>query len=218
MSLTLYAHPFSAYCQKVLIALYENATPFDWRLLDGSPDVDRAWASLWPLKRMPLLRDGERTVAEASIIVEHLDVHHPGALRLVPADADQALDARFMDRFFDNYVMTPMQAIVFDRRRPLEQRHEPTVLEARAALETAYRWLDTRMAGREWAAADAFGLADCAAAPSLFYADWAHPIAAGFTHLVAYRKRLLARPSVARAVDEARPFRAYFPLGVPDRD
>jgi glutathione S-transferase len=114
--------------------------------------------------------------------------------------------------------MTPMQAIVFDRRRPPEQRHAPTVAEARTALETAYRWLDERMAGREWAAGDSFSLADCAAAPSLFYADWAHPIAPEFGHAIAYRKRLLARPSVVRAVDEARPFRKYFPLGAPDRD
>ena len=214
----LYAHPFSSYCQKVLIAFYENATPFEWRVLDGSPDVDAEWTALWPLKRMPLLRDGARTVAEASVIIEYLDVHHRGAARLVPADADQALDVRFMDRFFDNYVMAPMQAIVFDRRRPAEQRHPPTAAEARAALDTAYRWLDERMAGCEWSAGDRFSLADCAAAPALFYADWAHPIAPGFAQLAAYRQRLLARPSVARAVDEARPFRAFFPLGAPDRD
>jgi len=218
MSLTLYAHPFSSYCQKVLIALHENATPFALRMMDGSPEVEREFTALWPLRRMPLLRDGERTVVESSIIVEHLALHHPGPVRLLPADAAQALEVRFMDRFFDQYVMTPMQAIVFDRRRPPEQRHAPTVAEARAALETAYRWLDERMAGREWAAGDAFSLADCAAAPSLFYADWAHPIAPEFAHAIAYRKRLLARPSVARAVDDGRPFRAYFPLGAPDRD
>jgi glutathione S-transferase len=218
MSLTLYAHPFSSYTQKVLIALYENATPFAWRVLDGGAEVQQAFASLWPIARMPLLRDGERAVAEASIIIEHLQLHHPGPVRLVPDDAGRALDVRFMDRFFDNYVMTPMQAIVFDRRRPPEARHAPTVAEARASLETAYRWLDERMAGREWAAGDAFSLADCAAAPSLFYADWAHPIAPEFGHAIAYRRRLLARPSVARAVDEARPFRKFFPLGAPDRD
>ena len=218
MSLTLFAHPFSSYCQKVLIALYENATPFEWRVLDGSPAVQQEFASLWPIGRMPVLRDGERTVAEASVIIEYLGMHHPGPVRLVPADAGRALDVRFMDRFFDNYVMTPMQAIVFDRRRPPEERHAPTVAEARTALEASYRWLDERMAGREWAAAQDFSLADCAAAPSLFYADWAHPIAPEFGHAIAYRKRLLARPSVARAVDEARPFRKYFPLGAPDRD
>ena len=218
MSLALYAHPFSSYSQKALIALYENATPFEYRVLDGSPAIDAEFAALWPIKLMPLLRDGEHTVVETSIIVEHLDIHHPGPVRLVPADAARALDVRFMDRFFDNHVMTPMQAIVFDRRRPPEQRHAPTVAEARAKLETAYRWLDERMAGREWAAGDGFSLADCAAAPSLFYADWSHPIPAGLTNTIAYRRRLLSRPSVVRAVDEARPFRQYFPLGAPDRD
>jgi glutathione S-transferase len=218
MSLVLYAHPFSSYCQKVLIALYENATPFEWRVLDGSPAVQQEFASLWPIRRMPLLRDGQRSVVEATVIIEHLAVHHPAPGRLIPADAAQALEVRFMDRFFDNYVMTPMQAVVFDRRRPPEERHAPTVAEARAALETAYRWLDERMAGREWAAGDAFSLADCAAAPSLFYADWTQPIPPELGHAIAYRQRLLARPSVARAVDEARPYRRFFPLGAPDRD
>jgi glutathione S-transferase len=218
MSLTLFAHPFSSYSQKVLIALYENATPFAWRVLDGSPQVQEEFSSLWPIDRMPLLRDGDRTVVEASIIIEYLGTHHPGPVRLVPHDPAAAIDVRFMDRFFDNYVMSPMQAIVFDRRRPPEQRHAPTVAEARALLETSYRWLDARMAGREWAAGDAFSLADCAAAPALFYADWAHPITPEFVDAIAYRRRLLARPTVARAVDEARPFRKFFPLGAPDRD
>jgi glutathione S-transferase len=218
MSLTLFAHPFSSYCQKVLVALYENGTPFEMRVLDGSPAIDQEFTSLWPMKRMPLLRDGAKTVVEATVIVEYLGLHHPGPVRLVPADAGQALDVRFMDRFFDNYVMTPMQAIVFDRRRLPEQRHAPTVAEARAMLGTSYRWLDERMAGRTWAAGDDFSLADCAAAPSLFYADWAHPIPTELANAIAYRKRLLARPSVARAVDEARPFRRFFPLGAPDRD
>jgi glutathione S-transferase len=218
MNLTLYAHPFSSYSQKVLIALYENGTPFEWRVLDGSPAVDQEFGALWPFKRMPLLLDGTRTVVESSVIIEHLGIHHPGPARLLPEDAAQALEVRFVDRFFDQYVMTPMQAIVFDRRRPPEQRHAPTVAEARAMLDTAWRWLDERMAGREWAAGDAFSLADCAAAPSLFYADWAHPIPAACANAIAYRRRLLARPSVARAVDEARPYRRFFPLGAPDRD
>ena len=123
-----------------------------------------------------------------------------------------------MDRFFDNYVMTPMQRIVFDAIRPAESRDPYGVAEARALLDTAYRWLDRAMSGREWTAGDAFSLADCAAAPALFYADWAHPIADGFAHVRAYRRRLLDRSSFARAVDEARPFRSYFPLGAPDRD
>ncbi|MGN6528259.1 MAG: glutathione S-transferase family protein [Burkholderiaceae bacterium] len=218
MSLTLYAHPFSSYSQKVLIALFENATPFEYRVLDGTPEVQREFAALWPIARMPVLRDGDATVVESSIILEHLDLRHPGPLRLLPADPAQALEARFMDRFFDQYVMTPMQAIVFDHRRPAGERHPPTVSEAKAALLRAYRWLDARLAGRTWAAGEAFGLADCAAAPALFYADWVEPIPPDCPNAAAYRRRLLARPSIARAVDEARPFRSYFPPGAPDRD
>ncbi|MGH6648280.1 glutathione S-transferase family protein [Aquabacterium sp.] len=218
MSLSLYAHPFSSYCQKVLTALYENATPHTFRMLDGSGTAGEEFATLWPIKRMPLLIDGERTVAEASIIIEHLGLHHAGPVRLIPQDADAALDVRFMDRFFDNYVMTPMQRIVADFIRPPEQRDARTVSEAKALLDDAYQWLDQRMADREWACATGFSLADCAAAPSLFYADWVHPMDEQRPHAQAYRRRLLARPSFARAVDEARPFRHFFPPGAPDRD
>lgn len=213
----LFAHPFSSYCQKVLVALYENDTRFDYRPLEGAQDM-RELEALWPLKRFPVLRDGDHTLAEASIIIEHLDLHHAGALRMIPANPRAALDVRFMDRFFDNYVSTPQQKIVFDRIRPQTVRDAHGVAEARAMLETAYAWLDARMATREWAAGDAFSLADCGAAPFLFYADWTHPIDEAFAHVKAYRRRLLARPSFARAVDEARPYRPYFPLGAPDRD
>jgi len=139
-------------------------------------------------------------------------------VRLIPEDPKAALEVRMMDRFFDNYVSTPQQKIVFDRIRDEANRDAQGVAEARAMLETAYAWLNQRMAGREWAAGDSFSLADCGAAPFLFYADWTHPIADAFAHVRAYRRRLLARPSFARAVDEARPYRAYFPLGAPDRD
>jgi glutathione S-transferase len=219
MSLTLYAHPFSSYCQKVVIALYENATPHALRKLEfGDAAAAAEFAALWPIKRMPVLVDGGETVMEATIIIEHLALHHPGPVRLIPPEPKAALDARFMDRFFDNYVMTPMQRIVFDRVRAPESRDRQTVAEARALLDTAYRWLDERMAGRDWAAGDEFGLADCAAAPALFYADWTHEIGEQFAHVRAYRRRLLARPSFARAIDEARPYRPLFPLGAPDRD
>jgi glutathione S-transferase len=216
MTLTLYAHPFSSYCQKVLIALYENGTPFISRML-GEADTAAEHASLWPLRRMPVLVDADRTIVEASIIVEHLGLHHPGPVGLIPDDPRAALDVRMMDRVFDNYVMTPMQKIVSDTLRPAEDRDPYGVAEAKALLDTAYGWLDGTMCGRAWAAGD-FSLADCAAAPALFYADWVHPIGADFTDLRAYRGRLLARSSVARAVDEARPYRPLFPLGAPDRD
>lgn len=215
----LYAHPFSSYCQKVLIALYENDTPFELRML--APDNPRAVTeheALWPLKRMPVLLDAGRTVAEASIIIEHLGLHHPGAVRLIPEDPRDALEVRMLDRFFDNYVMTPMQKIVFDFIRAEGSRDRQGVAEARALLEIAYRWLDDLLPGREWAAGDAFGLADCAAAPALLYADWVHPVDERFANVRTYRRRLLARPSFARAVDEARPYRSFFPPGAPDRD
>ncbi|WP_273453413.1 glutathione S-transferase family protein [Nevskia ramosa] len=213
----LYAHPFSSYCQKVLVALYENDIAFELRLL-GEQAVDAELAALWPLKRFPVLVDGDRTVLEASIIIEHLGLHHPGPLRLIPDDPKAALEVRLMDRFFDNYVQTPLQKVVFDSIRAPENRDRQGVEDAQAMLGLSYGWLDGVMADREWAAGDAFTLADCAAAPALFYADWVRPIDESFAHLRAYRKRLLARPSMARAVDEARPFRAYFPLGAPDRD
>jgi glutathione S-transferase len=148
MALTLYAHPFSSYCQKVLIALYENASPFSLRVLDNA-DAAREWEALWPLKRMPVLVDDGRAIMEASIIIEHLALHHPGPVRLIPGDPEAALDARFMDRFFDNYVMTPMQRIVADYLRAPEKRDAQTVAEARSLLDTSYRWLDARMAGRD---------------------------------------------------------------------
>jgi glutathione S-transferase len=219
MALTLYAHPFSSYCQKVLIALYENATPFDLRQIDfGDEGVVAELAALWPLKRMPVLVDHGRPIMEASIIIEHLALYHPGPVALLPSAAKEALDIRFMDRFFDNYVMTPMQRIVFNHIRPPEDRDSKAEEDARALLTAAYRWLDTQLDSREWAAGDSFTLADCAAAPSLFYADWVHPIGDMFPRAQAYRARLLARPSFARAVDEARPYRHFFPPGAPDRD
>ncbi len=217
MTLELYAHPFSSYCQKVLIALYENAIPFELRML-GDPQAAAELALLWPLKRFPVLVDDGRTVLEASIIIEHLGLSHPGPVRLIPQDAGAALGVRMMDRFFDNYIMTPQGRIVHDSMRAEADRDRLGVAEARTMLDTAYGWLDHKMAGREWAAGEAFSLADCAAAPALFYADWTHRIGATFGNVRAYRRRLLQRPSFARAVDEARPYRPLFPLGAPDRD
>jgi glutathione S-transferase len=215
----LYAHPFSSYCQKVLIALYENGIPFEFRMLaPGDERTESEHEALWPLKRMPVLVDDGRMVVEATIIVEHLSLHHAGPVRLIPDDPRGALHVRMMDRVFDNYIMTPMQKIVSDSIRAAENRDRQGVAEARQTLDTAYRWLDDTMTGREWAAGDAFSLADCAAAPALFYADWAHPIGEAFSNVHAYRRRLLARPSFARAVDEARQYRPFFPLGAPDRD
>jgi glutathione S-transferase len=219
MSLHLYAHPFSSYCQKVLIALYENGTPFELKMLGpDTPENFAELARLWPLKKFPVLMDGDQTVLEASNIIEHLALYHPCAIQLLPADPKTALAVRMMDRVFDNYIMTPMQRIVANALQPAENRDPHGVVEARAMLDTSYAWLNQTLAGRTWATGEHFTLADCAAAPSLFYADWAHEIPPSLPVLKAYRARLLARPSVARAVNEARPYRAFFPLGAPDRD
>jgi glutathione S-transferase len=214
MSLTLYAHPFAAYCWKPLIALYENATPFTFRFVENMADIE----SLWPIKKFPLLRDGDATIVESSIIIEHLMLRHPGPTRLIPEGIDAALKVRFMDRFFDNYVSTPYQKLVSDRMRA-DGEHDPKgVADARALLDRAYGWLETQVAPQAWAAGDQFTMADCSAAPALFYADWVHPIGERFPGVRTYRARLLARPSIARTVDEARPYRKVFPLGAPDRD
>jgi glutathione S-transferase len=160
--LRLYAHPFSSYCQKALVALYENATPFDYRSLEQAGN-NAELAALWPMKRFPVLADGERTVLEASCIIEYLQLHHPGPVRLIPDDPDAALEVRMLDRFFDNYVSTPQQKAVFDAIRAEADRDPCGVREARAMLETSYAWLDARMASRTWACGDGFSLADCAA-------------------------------------------------------
>ncbi|MEH6677784.1 glutathione S-transferase family protein [Phenylobacterium sp.] len=217
MTLEFFAHPFSSYCQKALIAFYENDVPFTYRMLED-PGVGDEFATLWPMKRFPILRDDGRVVLEASVIIEYLQVHRAGPVRLIPDDPDLALEARMLDRVFDNYVMTPQGKFVYDSLRPADQRDPLGVDEARQMLETSYAWLDQRMQDRTWAVGETFTLADCAAAPSLFYADWTYPIPEACAALKAYRQRLLERPSFARAVNEARPFRHYFPLGAPDRD
>lgn len=217
MSLQLYAHPFSSYCQKVLIALYENDTPFETILVGDQKSADEL-AELWPFKQFPVLVDDGVTVVESSIIIEHLGLKHPGPVPLLPVDPQAALEVRMMDRFFDNYVMTPQGRVVANALRASDDRDPIGDARARDMLDTAYAWLERKLAGRTWAAGEAFTLADCAAAPALFYADWTHPIPQSCATLRDYRARLLARPSFARCVDEARPFRPYFPLGAPDRD
>ena len=213
----LFAHPFSSYCQKVLIALYENGTEFEYRSFEEE-GVRGEFAALGSLGKFPVLVDAGRTILESSTIIEYLGIHHPGPAALIPADPDAAIEVRMLDRIFDNYVMDAMQPLVNNMIRPEEHRDPHLAPYVHRTLDKAYAWLDAHLANREWAAGSAFSLADCAAAPSLFYADWAYEIPAGYGHLKAYRARLLARPSFARAVDEARPFRHYFPLGAPDRD
>lgn len=219
MPLILYGHPFSSYTQKVLIALAENATPFDFRCLGPDhPDNAAEWLKRWPIAKFPLLVDGDRQVAETSVIIEYLHLAHPGPVRLLPDDAMAALDVRFMDRFFDQHVMNAAQHAVDGALTGDAVKRRDGMAMAVEKLDRAYAWLETYLAGRTWAAGDTFSLADCAAAPALFYADWTHPITDTYPILRAYRTRLLARPSVVRAVEGGRPYRHLFPLGAPDRD
>ncbi|MEX3979862.1 glutathione S-transferase family protein [Paraburkholderia sp. EG287A] len=219
MSLALYGHPFSSYTQKVLIALYENDTPFEFRGVGpDSPEHTAQWLQRWPLRKFPVLVDGERNVAETSIIIEYLQLAHPGPVRLLPADPMAALDVRFLDRFFDLHVMTPVQRAVDGALTGDPARRDEGRAFAEEKLELAYAWLEGHLAGKTWAAGEDYTMADCAASSSLFYADWTHRIAPAYPVLRAYRERLLARPSFARAVNEARPYRPLFPLGAPDRD
>jgi glutathione S-transferase len=219
MSLALYGHPFSSYTQKALIALHENGTAFEFRSIDADhPQHAREWLARWPIAKFPMLLDGDRAVLESTIIIEYLQRVHPGAARLIPDDPLAALDVRFLDRFFDLHVMSPVQDAVSGALSGNADQRDHFRARARDLLERAYGWLEAQLAQKTWAAGNAFSLADCAAAPSLFYADWTHPIGDTFPRVRAYRSRLLERPSFARAVNEARPYRHLFPLGAPDRD
>lgn len=217
MPLALYGHPFSSYTQKALIALWETGTEFEFRNLEEG-DHGAVWAGLWPMSKMPVLVDGERTVVETSIIIEYLGIAHPRAVALIPADPMAALDVRFMDRVFDLHVMDAMQIAVDSKLGKIPLAPEEGLKLAKERLERIYDWLEGHLAGKTWATGEAFTMADCGAAPFLFYADWVHRMPTRYANLRAYRARLLARPSVARAVDGGRPYRHYFPLGAPDRD
>ena len=222
MSLTLYYHPLASFCHKVLIALYEAGTPFRAEIVDlGDSASSAEMLAFWPVGKIPVLRDEARarTVPETTVIIEYLDQHHPGSVRLLPRDADAALDVRLWDRFFDLYVQVPMQKIVVDRLRPAGKHDELGVEEARASLRKAYELAERELQGRSWAAGDVFSLADCAAAPALFYAGIVEPFSREFSGLAAYFERLLARPSVARTLAEARPYFSMFPLreAIPSR-
>ncbi|MDX2275831.1 MAG: glutathione S-transferase family protein [Hyphomonadaceae bacterium] len=220
MTLALYGHHFSSYTQKVLIALYENGTAFAFRGLGpDQPEHTADWLKRWPLAQFPLLLDGDRQIVETSIIIEYLQLNHPGPVQFIPSDPAAALKVRFLDRFFDLHVMNQQQiAVNAALGRSGSMTKDEGLALAGKSLERAYAWLEGELAGRTWAAGEDFTLADCAAAPSLFYADWTYQISEAYPTLRAYRTRLLARPSFARAVDEARSFRSLFPLGAPERD
>lgn len=219
MSLILFGHPFSSYTQKVLIALYENETSFEFRCLGpDDPNHVAEWQARWPIGKFPVLVDGDHTVVESSIVIEYLQLRFPGPVPLLPSDPLDALEVRFLDRFFDLHVMESMKVAVFSALGLIPMKPEDGHNLARQQLERAYGWLEGVLAGKTWAGGDNFSLADCSAGPSLFYADWTHQISDAYPTLRAYRSRLLARPSFARAVEEARPYRPNFPLGAPDRD
>lgn len=217
MTIVLYQHPLSSYCQKAKTAFYEKGVAFESRMLDGSEPVMSEWRALWPIGKFPAIVDDGQLVFDATGIIEHLEVRHPEK-PLIPADAAMAAEVRLWDRFFDNYVSYPQQRLVA-RVIGVEPNIEGGDMRWKAALDTAYTLLDERMAGRTWAVGERFSLADCGAAPFLLYADWSHRIPERFAALHAYRRRLLERPSYARALDEARPYRHMFPLDAPtDRD
>ena len=214
MSLKLYFHPLSSFCQKALVALYENDTPFEPQIVDlFDAKSSAALKAIWPIGRFPVLRDeaNDRTVPESSIIIEYLDQHYPGRTQLVPADAELARQMRLQDRFYDLYVNVPMQKVVTDRLRPPGQNDPHGVEAARTLLHTACDMIEREMATKTWAMGDAFSMADCAAAPALFYANMLTPLGDAYPNAAAYLRRLMDRPSFARAIKEARPYFALVP-------
>ena len=218
MSLQYFGHPFSSYTQKVLIALWANETPFEYRILEQDhPENFEELKRHSPYGLFPLLIDNGDPIFESTTIIEHLAANHPGKYNWIP-DGALGRRVRFLDRFFDLYVMGNMQKAGNDILRPEGCRDAYGAEKARKNLHTAYDWLEANLDDGPWAAGKQFTMADCAAAPSLFYADWIEEIGADRPNLTAYRARLLDHAIVARAVDEGRPYRPYFPLGAPDRD
>ncbi|MGY2187722.1 Glutathione S-transferase [compost metagenome] len=218
MPLTLYYHPLSSYCHKVLVALYEYAIEFEPRIIDLSNEADRAeLQALWPLCKFPVIRDqrNPQGLAESSIIIEYLDRFYAGQHCLLPSDWDTALQVRLWDRFFDLHVQTPMQQIVADRLFATNG----DLSKQRASLLTAYGMLDRQLASRTWVASPDFSLADCAATPALFYASTLVPFPDDCRHLSAYFERLTQRPSVQRVIDEAKPWFSFYPYAeaIPQR-
>ena len=214
MSLTLHFHPLSSFCQKALIALYENDIPFEPHVVNLFDEADNAaFKKLWPIGKFPVLRDEarDRTVPESSIIIEYLAQHYPGRSKLVPADAELARRTRLSDRFHDLYVNVPVGKVVTDRLRPAGRNDPHGVEEAKALLKTSLAMIEADMASKTWAMGEAFTMADCAAAPALFYANIVMPFAETHRNAAAYLGRLKARPSYARVLKEAEPYLAMMP-------
>jgi glutathione S-transferase len=216
MALSLYFHPLSSFCQKALIALYENGTPFTPQKVDLMDEKESAaFRQIWPVGKFPVLRDDSTgtVVPESTTIIEYLAQHYPGPVPLVPADATQAFAVRAQDRFYDLHVHLLTQKVITDRLRPAGQNDTFGVEHARDLLQTALRIIDKDMTRKTWAAGEAFTLADCAAAPTLFYYNRAvEPLKGSFDNVAAYLERLVKRPSYARALKEAEPFLKYVPM------
>ena len=214
MSLKLFFHPLSSFCHKVLIALYENDTPFEPHIVDLGNEISRAeFLQVWPIGKFPVLRDEakDQTIPESSIIIEYLAQHYPGKAALVPADADLARETRLRDRYYDLHVQVPMQKIVGDRLRPEGKNDPHGVGQAKASLITAYTMIEQDMATQTWAMGDQFSMADCAAAPALFYANMVLPFSDAHKNVAAYFDRLMQRPSFIRVLKEAQPYFKLFP-------
>ena len=213
MSLILHFHPLSSYCHKVLIALYENGTPFERRIINlMDPAEAAAFKKMWPCGQFPVLQDGGRTIPESTVIIEHLDRHHPGKTRFIPADPEFGWQVRLKDRFYDLQLHVHMQKVIGDRLRPEGKKDPHGVEQARAKMNVALDMIDAEMGSRTWAVGDSFSLADCAAAPPLFYINKVLPLADRHKNAAAYLDRLLERPSYARAIEEAKPYFSMFPL------
>ena len=217
MSLELYGHPFSSYTWKALIPLYADGTEFQFRQVPENADTYAELKQLWPFGKFPTLVDNGEIIPEATCIIEHLQAHHRGPNVWIP-DGELGRRVRFLDRFFDLYVQGNMQPAVNHALRPEGKGDAYGAELGRKNVHIAYDWLEANLPSSGWAAGESFTLADCAAAPALFYADWIEEIGDSRPRLKAYRARLLAHPQVARVIDEARPYRKYFPLGAPDRD
>jgi glutathione S-transferase len=214
MSLKLYFHPLASFCHKVLIALYENETAFQGELVDLSDARSRAaFLEVWPVGKFPVLRDESRglTLPESTIIIEYLAEHYPGKVALVPEEPDLALQVRLRDRFYDWYVDAPMAKIVTDRLRPTGSNDRFGVAQAREGLLTAYAIVEEEMQSNTWAVGSQFTMADCAAAPALFFANKVLPFGHTHPNLARYLERLMNRPSFARVLREAEPYLPSMP-------
>jgi glutathione S-transferase len=214
MPLKLYYHPLSSYCHKVLIALYENGTPFEAQIVNLGDARERAdFVALWPIGKFPVIRDDSRDmiIPESTPIIEYLARHYPGPVPLVPQDAELAWQVRAKDRFLDLYVHNEMQKVVGDRIRPADSKDPFGVTQARDRIATCYDMLESDLTSRAWIAGNSFTMADCAAAPALFYANKVQSFEATHPNLKAYFDRLLERPSYKRTLDEAKPYFHMFP-------